>query len=56
MSLASAIFDFVKAFCNLVYQSVCYSMIIKSGTLFTNLEKKEEKDIEAGKTAAEVCI
>jgi hypothetical protein len=31
-------------------------MIIKSGTLFTNLEKKEEKDIEAGKTTAGVCI
>jgi hypothetical protein len=27
-------------------------MIIKSGTLFTNLEKKEEKDIEDGKTEA----
>jgi hypothetical protein len=31
-------------------------MIIESGTLFTNLEKKEEKDIEAEKTAAGVFI
>jgi hypothetical protein len=36
--------------------NVSYSLIIKSGTLFTNLEKKEEKHIEAGKTAVGVFI